>query len=891
MNHHFNAISARLSLREPQKESLKILADVLNIIDLKNHDNSSLMNELNKIRSVYPSVTDFEREFPSLCFALATGVGKTRLMGAFISYLYLTKNIRNFFVLAPNLTIYKKLIKDFTPNTDKYVFKGIPEFVNMPPVIITGENYEDGKGNRKQSSVFADEAHINIFNISKINSEVRGGNAPRIKRLSEYIGESYFNYLSSLPDLVLLMDESHRYRASAGVRVLNELNPVLGLELTATPQAEVGVKTIPFQNVIYSYPLHQAMKDGFVKEPAAATRQNFNADQYTEEELEELKLKDGILVHEETKVELEVYAKQNNLPLVKPFILIIAQDTAHAERLSDTVQSLFEGRYKNKVITVHSNQRGEEKDETIQELMKLEQPTSDIEIVIHVNMLKEGWDITNLYTIIPLRAANSKTLVEQSIGRGLRLPYGKRTKVKAVDRLTIIAHDKFQEIIDEANNPNSIIRTGLYIGKDVGLEKKLPHTSTPVTVQAVLEKVRENLKVNNTLTGNKRVPDQEIKNVYDLVQTKVQNFEHLPSAKYLARDDIKKKILDDVRSEYIADELDLFPEETDELVERVVEAFLNQVIQHSIDIPRIMVQPSSELSWGYRDFDLDVASVRLQAASENILIQDLRTHEIEILKRESNFRYEERMEDYIVNVLIDYPAISYEEHAELLYKLSSQLVAHLKSYLPDDDAVHSVLLNNRHILAQLIYSQMKEHYYEEAASYEVVVSKGFTTLEPVHYTTTLEEGIVPFRQPVQDKSRIRTMIFGGFLKCLYPEQKFDSDSERRFAVICENDIVVEKWFKPALGQLKIYYGYDQTYNPDFVVETKSEKLICEIKSDSNMEDKVVQEKARAVTEWCKYASQHEREHNGKEWTYLLIPHSDVQENMTIEGLKSRYCIY
>src|SRR5476649_2948119 len=82
-------------------------------------------------------------------------------------------------------------------------------------------------------------------------------------------------------------------------------------------------------------------------------------------------------------------------------------------------------------------------------------------------MLKEGWDVTNLYTIIPLRAANARTLVEQSIGRGLRLPYGKRTGVAAVDRLTIISHDRFQEIIDHANHPNSITRKGVVIGRDI----------------------------------------------------------------------------------------------------------------------------------------------------------------------------------------------------------------------------------------------------------------------------------------------------------------------------------------------------------------------------------------------------------------------------------------
>src|SRR3546814_17136938 len=66
--------------------------------------------------------------------------------------------------------------------------------------------------------------------------------------------------------------------------------------------------------------------------------------------------------------------------------------------------------------------------------------------------------VTNLYTIVPLRAANARTLIEQSIGRGLRLPYGKRTGVAAVDRLNIVAPDTFQEIIDEANTGDSQIR-------------------------------------------------------------------------------------------------------------------------------------------------------------------------------------------------------------------------------------------------------------------------------------------------------------------------------------------------------------------------------------------------------------------------------------------------
>jgi hypothetical protein len=160
------------------------------------------------------------------------------------------------------------------------------------------------------------------------------------------------------------MDESHRYRATAGVRAINELRPILGLELTATPQVEAGGKSVPFKNVIYSYPLASAMTDGFVKEPAVATRENFDATAYTSEGLEMVKLQDGVRIHENTKVELEVYARNNDKPIVKPFMLVVATDTTHANALQQVIEgeAFFDCRYKGKVIQVHSKTGSEEKD-------------------------------------------------------------------------------------------------------------------------------------------------------------------------------------------------------------------------------------------------------------------------------------------------------------------------------------------------------------------------------------------------------------------------------------------------------------------------------------------------------------------------------------------------
>ncbi len=324
---------------------------------------------------------------------------------------------------------------------------------------------------------------INIFKISKINSEVRGGKSPKIKRLFEYIGQSYFDYLAGLDDLVMLMDESHRYRASAGIRAINELKPILGLELTATPFVETSKAPIQFKNVIYDYPLGRAMTDGFVKDPAVATRRDFSASGMTPEEIEKLKLEDGIRLHENIKAELTTYARNTDSKIVKPFVLVIARDTTHAASLLDLISSdaFFKGRYADKVIQVDSSTRGKKEDDMIERLLQVENPDEPTEIVIHVNMLKEGWDVTNLYTIVPLRAANARTLIEQSIGRGLRLPYGKRTGVPVVDRLNIVAHDKFQEIVDAANHTDSMIRLQQVIIEPEDTATRISVVSEPIS--------------------------------------------------------------------------------------------------------------------------------------------------------------------------------------------------------------------------------------------------------------------------------------------------------------------------------------------------------------------------------------------------------------------------
>ena len=897
-----HAVTGRLSLRPPQEESLKRLVRALETSpDLLGHERD-IAAVLSTLKAEFPTLEDFEREFPSLCFALATGVGKTRLMGAFIAYLHLAHGINNFFVLAPNLTIYNKLITDFTRNTPKYVFKGIAEFAQQPPLIITGDNYDQtGAAVDDQPQGFAHDVRVNIFNISKINSEVRGGKEPRIKRMKEVLGDSYFNHLANLPDLVLLMDESHRYRASAGVRAINELKPLFGLEVTATPFVESSKGPVPFKNVVIDYPLARAMEDGFVKEPAVVTQRNFKASDHTPEEVEKTKLEDGVRLHETTKVELLTYARENGVKPVKPFMLVIARDTTHAASLLALLESeaFYEGRYAGKVIQVDSSRTGAEEEEMISRLLAVESVDEPTEIVIHVNMLKEGWDVTNLYTIVPLRAANARTLIEQSIGRGLRLPYGKRTGVAAVDRLNIVAHDKFQEIIDEANRGDSPIRlkqiildvpsaddkkVSVQVGSGaaarLGLADAAPAVD-PASAAAYSDSDGGEAKPAPTPVFTTEAEKQAARVVIEVIGKLETQRDLVPTSGALLTPEVQKVIQAEVAERLKPMQGNLLAGADDAApvidLTKVVAKTTEIVVQQTIDIPRIAVVPKGEVTTGFRPFLLDVSQLRLQPGEREIVGQMLRTNEQFALAAEIGLK-EQRPEDYIVHALVDFDDIDYFTHADLLYDLAGQMVRHLQSYLSESEAVN-VLNGQRKTIAKEIHSQMMAHFFEEATEFEVQVSRGFTELKACNYTATAGQAPRHFRETVEDVGRIKQMLFGGFTKCLYTLQKFDSDTERRFAVILERD--ANKWFKPAKGQFQIYYklGTEQPeYVPDFVVEMDAFILLAETKKRDDLKSDEVVAKAAAALRWCKYASDHARNVGGKPWKYILVPHDEIAES-------------
>jgi len=300
-----------------------------------------------------------------------------------------------------------------------------------------------------------------------------------------------------------------------------------------------------------------------------------------------------------------------------------------------------------------------------------------------------------------------------------------------------------------------------------------------------------------------------------------------------------------------------------------------------------VVQPTGDISYGYKPFSLVLDQLKLRPTDRELISQSLQSNEqISISAAPSHNKYI-RLEDYIVEHLVDYDDISYDEHAEFIYDLASQAVNYFQETEEySDNELHNIFFGFGKLIADNIHVQMAEHYEDNihtqmAEHFEVSVTAGFIPLRDAAFSTALKE-IQNVRNSVKNKADIRKMIFGGFEKCLYDVQKFDSDTERKFALVLERESI--KWFKPVSKQFQIYYkdGPNQRdYMPDFVAEYDDRVLMIETKANRDMKDPLVKAKAEAAEQWCASASEYLTKNGGKSWEYKLIAHDDVYENMRL----------
>lgn len=879
-----------MSLREPLKQSLELLDSLIAKADLIG--NSKTEKKIESIKKDCSLFEEFERSFPSICFSIATGIGKTRLMGAFVTYLVKEKGIKNFFILSPNITIYDKLKDDFgNKGAEKYVFKGLTDISNNA-VIITGEDYET-KGIKASD----DSIQINMFNIGKINADIKTTTKdsrtlpPRIKRFRETIGDSYYNYLMKLKDLVIIMDESHRYRGERGMETLNELNPLLGIELTATPiDASTNQR---FKNVVFEYGLADALKDGkYIKNPAVVTRADTDFKGMKEDEIEKLKLKDAIQMHRDTKIAIENYVADNNLNPVKPTILVSCKDTTHAKSIFDYVTSdeFYDGEFKEKTLQIDSTSKT---DEQVEQLLTLEKTANSIEIVIHVDMLKEGWDVSNLYTIVPLRAANALTLIEQTIGRGLRLPFGgKRTGVEKVDMLSIMMHDKFQEVVDAAKDKSSILYS---IGKiqlnksDLNSKKVTVESKTKDVVELEEEEKKITLIKDKDIRAKAETKHKAKVVINTIIRNKISQ-KVIQTPNELTTPKVQEKVIEEIKVSIKTTYPEMPEKEQKEIakdIETTYQTAVQEIIKNNILIPNIKVS-ISENKGIIKDFDLNTKSF-----SENILQQEFELIRETIYDhKQDKIKIQAQTLDLpefsILELLKKKSEIDYDNNSDVLYKLCGQAVNAIKDSLKKPETLGDTILMYRELIVNKIYEQVKANITIEIVAKSKPEAEPYTLILPWNYSKEKDDEILNFRETVSAKL-LSSKVFNGFSKSCHDKYKFDSIPEKRFSEIIENSHDVIKWLRPASKQFNIWYNNNSDrYVPDFVAEIADIIYLIEIKAENELDDKIVKMKEEAAINYCKNATEINKARKEKAWKYAIIPHDKTDTNMTFKKLVTEF---
>jgi type III restriction enzyme len=860
MNDIVNRIGYAMSLRAPQKEALSYLDAISDHCDYKNDSKATIESIATKYCEKQRAIkVDEKLDFPSFCYAMATGIGKTRLMGASIYHLYKTKGYSHFFILAPGSTIYDKLRKELNQSHPKYMFKGLESEMGRPK-IFDGENYDSYPTHHKQIALSMDrssEIELFIFNIGKIfNSKT--DMQFNFHKFKETLGMSFADVLTNFDDLVICMDEAHRYYAPASMRAINYLKPILGLEFTATPKTT--------SNVIYAYDLARGAVEGYLKTPVVMGRSNMAG--YSSADIEEMKIRDGITLHEHRKGAIKQYSNDNNQPYVKPIVLIACRDTNHAKEIRALIDGddFQKGKYRGKVIEIHSNMRGEESEENIRLLLSIESPTNPVEIVLHVYKLKEGWDVNNLFTIIPLNAAKSDILAMQTIGRGLRLPYGQITGYEDIDTLDIVAHDHYRDLVDEIKNSDifkyrDLDKSSVELTDTVDVNSPVDDGQLTVFDFAVTDAgVKSFTDIDNT---------QTVQNLYASylktfgpIKTKTQldNDKQLSLDLYTDMGGSSTDILEQGQAISFAD-ANKKPLSKDEFTKRI-----KDYSGKAMSVPKILVQTTSEVKFNRFEIkrtipDFEVAMTKIERF-DAINQQLLTSVDAQILE------VDDALNTLACMLLDSISELSYDD-ADFIIDIVDQYLAQIEG---DEENKRKVVRRYASLIISDIQRQIYDHM--ERKTQDIHIIQKDLILFRKFVKNVKKDGRVRFDKPFTDKSNIKKYLFTEYKKAYYTENAFDSDTERLFSIILEEDSDVIRWIKPPLNQLGLFWQAGQQYNPDFLVETKAEKYMVEVKAANEVTSDEVVAKAREGIKWCRFASKADPER--KTWEYRLISDDNIK---------------
>lgn len=485
-----------------QREALETIVYLHDVVRAK--DKFDLMRF---DRSGLVTAKHFDEDWPRYVVKMATGAGKTKVLSLVLAWSFYHKRYeadsdlaRNFLVIAPNIIVFDRIKKDFA---------GLRIFFADP---VVPDNGYDGRNWRDdfqltvhlQDDVRAARALGNIY-LTNIHRVYAGNevlpSADDENTMDYFLGPRPSGkttdsktdlgmIVRELDELVVLNDEAHHIheKSLAWFQSIADIDNrlrqkdarlALQIDVTATPRHNNGGI---FVQTVADYPLVEAIAQNVVKHPvlpdapSRAKLQERQSVKFTERYADYLDL--GVI---EWRKAYELHEKRGK----KAILFVMTDDTKNC----DDVAAFLEGKYpelQGAVLTIHTNKSGEVTEATSgkskEELDRLRSEANHIDgwesphkAIVSVMMLKEGWDVRNVTTIVGLRAyaAKSNILPEQTLGRGLRKMYPGREE----EYVSVMGTPAFMEFV-ESIQAEGVVLEQRAMGEGGGNESVLVEVET-----------------------------------------------------------------------------------------------------------------------------------------------------------------------------------------------------------------------------------------------------------------------------------------------------------------------------------------------------------------------------------------------------------------------------
>jgi type III restriction enzyme len=796
-------VSARMDLRPPNRRALESLVGATDIY-----------------------YSDAEATAPFECVIdSATGVGKTYVMAAAMEYLAATNSCRNFAVIAPGRTIRDKTIANFTAGHRRSLLP----VMQSKPMIITAENFKSPA----VRAAIDDDAVVKLYVFTVqalLKPTTKAGR--KTHDFQEGLGAGLYEHLAALEDLVVFADEHHCYYGDEFSGAVRGLQPYVIVGLTATPHAKT-----PPEEIVYRYPLAAAIADKWVKTPVIVGRHDDRQDAET-------KLGDGLTLLDFKQQALDAYCSEQHLDPVRAVMLVVAQSTADADEFAAILGSeqFDHGRWAETILVVHSTLTGDKKEAALAALEAVEEPDSPVRIIISVGMLKEGWDVKNVYVIASMRASVSNVLTEQTLGRGLRLPFERYTGVELLDTVEVVAHERYSDLLAKANVLNEA-----FIDQYTWLELR-QNQSGQVTAEPVAGTTETPVMPNGGTAT-----DGETEGA-------------TPAAPGIASFEERTGQAAKASSDYTLTQY--FDPKTVISVPVVrtvkVEAHFSLHLITDFDPYRklgkkLAADPS-------REFHRTKVEARIVTGLDGLSRTELvATPATDSIAIQETLLPLETLVSGLVSALIASPVVP--QRADQAKEARPIIDAFLDGLRPDPQRLLSAYFGRA--AARLVALVTDEHRRVTAHPQSV---------EKVELRKLDKQRVVTRRVELNRQGKFaRNLAYDSWAKSVYEADWFDSEPERAVAIMADEANSVSHWIRLQTGDVPIVWRSDgREYNPDLiVVETDGTHWLVEAKMDKEMSSEEVLAKRKAALVWTNIVNASEAVED--KWGYVLVSETDIEQ--------------